>query len=128
MSHRPALILSIAAGAAETTRGAGAIDPSACSGRFAELMLDEDLVVRQGATCDLMEVWVDGNVEVVGGGAVTLIGITVNGNLISEDNDGAQLIEDNTIGGNLVCEDNEVSPTGGGNTVQGGKEDQCSDL
>ena len=38
------------------------------------------------------------------------------------------VIGNNTVDGNLQCEDNNPAPTGGGNTVEGDKEDQCSGL
>ena len=43
-------------------------------------------------------------------------------------NRGGVEIEDNRIDGNLQCKSNSPAPTGGGNTVQGNKEDQCRRL
>ena len=37
-------------------------------------------------------------------------------------------ISNNTIDGNLQCKENSPAPTGGGNVVQGNKEDQCRNL
>lgn len=55
-------------------------------------------------------------------------GVTIDGNLKSEDNTGTQTFENNTIDGNLECERNNPAPTGGGNTVRGDSEDQCAAL
>ncbi|MDQ3780712.1 MAG: hypothetical protein M3354_09240, partial [Chloroflexota bacterium] len=37
-------------------------------------------------------------------------------------------IANNRVDGNLQCKENIPPPTGGGNTVQGNKEDQCKRL
>jgi hypothetical protein len=38
------------------------------------------------------------------------------------------VISQNRIDGNLQCKENNPAPTGGGNVVQGNKEDQCKRL
>ncbi|MBW4556972.1 MAG: hypothetical protein KME59_13680 [Trichormus sp. ATA11-4-KO1] len=43
-------------------------------------------------------------------------------------NTGGLTIKNNRIDGNLQCKENRPAPTGGGNIVQGNKEDQCSRL
>jgi hypothetical protein len=43
-------------------------------------------------------------------------------------NRGAQSVTRNRVNGNLQCKENVPAPTGGGNIVQGNKEDQCARL
>jgi hypothetical protein len=43
-------------------------------------------------------------------------------------NRGTQSVTGNRINGNLQCKENVPAPTGGGNIVQGNKEDQCARL
>ena len=43
-------------------------------------------------------------------------------------NTGPVTVTDNDIDGNLQCKENEPEPVGGGNDVQGNKEDQCEGL
>jgi hypothetical protein len=43
-------------------------------------------------------------------------------------NRGTQTVNSNWIDGNLQCKENVPAPTGGGNVVQGNKEDQCAAL
>jgi hypothetical protein len=38
------------------------------------------------------------------------------------------VIASNRVDGNLQCKENSPAPTGGGNVVQGVKEDQCAQL
>jgi hypothetical protein len=52
----------------------------------------------------------------------------IGGNLQAFKNTGGVVIEANRIDGNLQCKENDPAPTGGGNIVQGNKEDQCSGL
>ena len=53
---------------------------------------------------------------------------TVGGNVQAFQNTGGVEISDNFIDGNLQCKGNNPAPTGGGNVVQGNKEDQCTKL
>lgn len=52
----------------------------------------------------------------------------VGGNVQVFQNSGGVEIEGNTIGGNLQCKENMPAPIGGGNVVNGDKEDQCRQL
>ena len=52
----------------------------------------------------------------------------VNSDVQAFQNRGGVEISDNRIDGNLQCKSNTPAPTGGGNIVQGNKEDQCSRL
>lgn len=52
----------------------------------------------------------------------------INGNLQVFENTGRILIRTNRINGNLQCKENLIAPRGGGNVVEGSKEDQCARL
>jgi hypothetical protein len=52
----------------------------------------------------------------------------VGGNIQAFQNSGGVRIADNFVDGNLQCKENKPPPTGGNNTVQGNKEDQCKNL
>ena len=60
-------------------------------------------------------------------------GLTVRANRVNDSiqvfqNTGGVKIESNRVDGNLQCKENAPAPTGGGNIVQGNKEDQCASL
>jgi predicted acyltransferase (DUF342 family) len=91
---------------------------------------------------------VGGSIQLKQGKAASIVGATINGSLQMESNSGALtarnnkigsdlqsfqnrggvLIQSNRIDGNLQCKENRPAPTGGGNIVQGNKEDQCARL
>ena len=91
---------------------------------------------------------VGGSVQVVQGGAARVIGSSVNGDILYDDNRRALAALRNTIGGNLQafqntggveirgnridgnlqCKENDPAPVGGNNRVGGNKEDQCRSL
>lgn len=52
----------------------------------------------------------------------------VGGNLQAFQNTGGLEIRKNRIDGNLQCKGNDPAPVGGGNIVEGSKEDQCRRL
>lgn len=99
------------------------------------------VVVRDGSS-------VGGSVQIVQGGSALIIKTRVNadvlfddqggtlaarrnkigGNLQAFQNTGGVTITNNRIDGNLQCKENSPAPTGGGNVVQGSKEDQCGSL
>jgi hypothetical protein len=98
------------------------------------------VVVRNGS--------VGGSVQIVQGRAARILGTRiigdilfdeqdgdlaanrnrVGGNLQAFQNTGGLSINDNRIDGNLQCKKNDPAPIGGGNVVQGSKEDQCEGL
>ena len=61
-------------------------------------------------------------------GRVRAIANQVGGNIQAFKNTGGVEIATNRVDGNLQCKENEPAPTGGGNVVQGNKEDQCASL
>jgi hypothetical protein len=100
-----------------------------------------NVIVRSGST-------VGGSVQIVQGGAARILGSSITGDILFDDqagalaananriggnlqafqNTGGVAINNNRIDGNLQCKENDPAPTGGGNVVQGSKEDQCADL
>ena len=60
--------------------------------------------------------------------ALRAISNTVGGNIQAFQNTGGVQISFNRVNGNLQCKENVPPPTGGGNVVQGNKEDQCARL
>ena len=91
---------------------------------------------------------VGGSVQIVQGGAARIVGTRIAGDILFDEQDrdlaanrnriggsvqafqniGGLSINDNRIDGNLQCKENDPAPTGGGNVVQGSKEDQCDGL
>jgi hypothetical protein len=98
------------------------------------------VVIRNGS--------VGGSVQIVQGGAARVVGTRISGDILFDEqvralaanrnriggnlqafqNTGGLAINDNRIDGNLQCKKNDPAPTGGGNVVQGSKEDQCKEL
>ena len=62
------------------------------------------------------------------GGRLRAISNRVGGNIQAFKNTAGLEITTNRVDGNLQCKENEPAPTGGGNVVQGNKEDQCASL
>jgi hypothetical protein len=91
---------------------------------------------------------IGGSVQVVQGGAATVADSRVNADILYDENSeylkvlrnvvggdvqafqntGGTKISRNAIDGNLQCKENVPRPVGGGNVVQGNKEDQCARL
>ena len=71
---------------------------------------------------------VGGSIQVVQGENALLRNNRVGQDVQSFENNGTQRISLNRINGNLQCKENTPPPTGGGNTVDGNKEDQCANL
>jgi hypothetical protein len=71
---------------------------------------------------------IDGSVQVVQGSRLTLRSSLLGSDVQAFENVGRIVIAGNRIDGNLQCKENTRRPTGGGNVVQGNKEDQCAAL
>jgi len=91
---------------------------------------------------------VGGSLQIVQGGSGRVIGSTVQGDILFDDNvakvsairstvggniqafqnSGGVEIRRNHVDGNLQCKENRPAPVGGGNVVDGNKEDQCARL
>lgn len=100
-----------------------------------------NVVVREGSR-------IGGSVQIVQGGASRILGNRINGDILFDEQDraltanrnvvggnlqafqntGGVEIRKNRIDGNLQCKENRPPPVGGGNIVQGSKEDQCRSL
>lgn len=96
----------------------------------------------------LVDSTVGGSVQFDKGGAFSVERNRIEGSIQVKENSGASrlakndvnqdvqvfnhrngiAISTNTIDGNLQCKENSPAPTGGGNIVQGNKEDQCRNL
>lgn len=72
---------------------------------------------------------VDGSIQLKQGGGMTLVGNRVGGDIqVFSNTKGTKTIRGNVIDGNLQCKANRPAPVGGGNRVEGNKEDQCRRL
>ena len=71
---------------------------------------------------------VGGSIQLKQGRSATLARNQVTADIQLFTNRGTQLVDRNRVNGNLQCKENVPAPTGGGNQVQGNKEDQCSRL
>ena len=105
---------------------------------------------QEASALDVRDSEIGGDVQFERGGSVSILGSRIDGNLQLEENAGDLLADlntiggdlqafqnvgglaitftDNTIGGNLQCKENDPAPAGGGNVVDGNKEDQCAAL
>jgi hypothetical protein len=114
-----------------------------------DLRVDGDVEGKAASGLTLTTSRIDGDLQFEGGGSVDVRQTLIEGNLQLASNDGRLLVEDNTvdgdvqvfrnrggpftiagntIDGNLQCKENDPAPTGGGNVVDGNKEDQCRTL
>lgn len=87
--------------------------------------------IDQGGRFAVVNSRVEGTIQVVANTsdpASRLVGNTVNQDVQVFSNRGGVFISNNRIDGNLQCKSNTPPPTGGGNVVQGQKEDQCARL
>lgn len=83
----------------------------------------------QGGTALIDRVAITGDILLDDNNApLTVRRNTVNGNVQAFQNEGGVAIYQNTIDANLQCLANTPAPVGGGNIVQGEKQDQCEDL
>jgi cytoskeletal protein CcmA (bactofilin family) len=115
----------------------------------AELRVDGDIEGKSANVLKLTSSRVDGDIQFEDGGSVEVRQTEIDGNLQLESNHGSLHVEgnrvegnvqvfknrggpftisDNGIGGHLQCKENEPAPIGGGNVVDGEKEDQCRNL
>jgi hypothetical protein len=71
---------------------------------------------------------VGGSIQIEQGGGGKLLRSTVGGDIQLFDNVGRFEVRANRVDGNLQCKGNRPRPAGGGNVVEGNKEDQCRGL
>jgi hypothetical protein len=85
--------------------------------------------VKQGGAASVWDSFVTFDVQYDSNrGALEAARNVVGGNVQVFQNTGGVRIASNRIDGNLQCKANRPAPTGGGNVVQGNKEDQCARL
>ena len=83
----------------------------------------------QGGAFKVVNTDVEGSIQVVSNnGPSRLKANDVNQDVQVFGHRNGIAIVDNRIDGNLQCKENSPAPTGGGNRVQGNKEDQCKRL
>lgn len=132
------------------------IVPSGKTCRLVGTRIDGNVVVERGATLIARGVRVDGSIQAENHRRVEVLPRWVNGkrnkslingsiqleqggggelrrNIVGSDiqlfsNDGRFTVRRNHVEGNLQCKGNLPNPVGGGNRVQGNKEDQCRNL
>jgi subtilisin family serine protease len=92
------------------------------------ITVDGNVQADGAASVSVSDSMIDGSFQVVKSGSAFLHGSYVNGDVQFFENKGSLTVSNNTIDGNLQCKKNSQMPTGGGNIVQGNKEDQCSGL
>jgi hypothetical protein len=121
-------LVAVAAAAAVFPAGASAEERS-CRGTIGAATVD-NLRVPQGATCALnvssfvnADILFDEN-----RGPLAIRDNVVGGDVQGFQNRGGLEISRNRIDGNLQCKENSPRPVGGGDVVQGNKEDQCARL
>jgi hypothetical protein len=105
---------------AENARSVSVLDRSRVGG---------SIQIKQGGGATVSNSFVDGNIQLES----NRLQLRVNSNTVGADvqafqNRGGVSIRSNRIDGNLQCKSNSPAPTGGGNVVQGNKEDQCRRL
>jgi hypothetical protein len=136
------------------TIGARSLDvdirvPSGATCRLNGTRVDGNVKVYRNATLIATGVRVGGNIQAenaksvrvsgsrVGGsvqlkqgrgGPINLTRNTVDSDIQLFSNVGSSVVSRNVVGGNLQCKSNRPKPTGGGNRVEGNKEDQCARL
>jgi hypothetical protein len=90
--------------------------------------IDGSVQFEQGGSVRVRSSDVKGNVQLVSNdGELLISGNRIDADLqVFQNRGGAAIaLDNNTIGGNLQCKQNSPVPTGGGNVVDGNKEDQC---
>jgi subtilisin family serine protease len=92
------------------------------------LYVKGSLQAKKAASVTISDSRFEGSVEMEEGGSARLQKSQVKGDAKFVKNTGSLTILNNTITGNLQCKENSLMPNGGGNLVQGNKEEQCAGL
>ena len=88
-----------------------------------------DVQIEQGRSGLVQRSAVNGTISIKQNtGPQVIARNTVDSDVQVFTNTGGVRISNNVIDGNLQCKSNNPPPTGGGNQVQGEKEDQCANL
>jgi hypothetical protein len=133
------------------TLGAVVVDnlrvPQGATCRLNGTRVKGTLQVQRGATLKASRIRVVGSIQAEGAANVNVVSSRIGGsiqvvqgrnskfsrNVVKHDvqyfeNRGVIAVTNNRIDGNLQCKENRRRPVGGGNRVQGVKEDQCARL
>ena len=87
------------------------------------------VVVRhRGAGGRVVRSRIGGSIQLKQGGGGSLLRNIVGSDIQLFTNTGRFEVRRNRVDGNLQCKSNRPRPAGGGNVVEGNKEDQCSSL
>lgn len=85
--------------------------------------------LENGGTIQVADSRVGGSIQIKANrGHVGIARNVVDSDIQLFSNRAGTLVRSNRVDGNLQCEGNTPAPTGGGNIVQGDKEDQCRAL
>ena len=85
--------------------------------------------VKQGGGASVLDSQITGDIQYdANSSSLEASRNRVGGSVQVFQNRGGVRIASNTIDGNLQCKENVPPPVGGGNVVQGNKEDQCARL
>ncbi|HEX7131692.1 MAG TPA: hypothetical protein VF228_03920 [Iamia sp.] len=84
--------------------------------------------LEAGGEVQVADSRVDGSVQLKSNTARSGVARTTVGSDVQLFSNRGALASHNRIDGNLQCKSNNPAPTGGGNVVQGNKEDQCARL
>jgi cytoskeletal protein CcmA (bactofilin family) len=109
----------------------GDIEGKAASGlRLTSSRIDGDIQFEDGGSVEVRQTGIEGNLQLESNhGSLHVEGNRVEGNVqVFKNRGGPFTISNNEIAGHLQCKENEPAPTGGGNNVEGVKEDQCRNL
>jgi cytoskeletal protein CcmA (bactofilin family) len=109
----------------------GDIEGKAASGlKLTSSRIDGDIQFEDGGSVEVRQTVIEGNLQLESNhGSLHVEGNSVEGNVqVFKNRGGPFSISGNEIAGHLQCKENEPAPTGGGNDVDGEKEDQCRNL
>ena len=85
--------------------------------------------IKQGGAARVLDSRVNADIQYdANSSALEASRNSVGGSIQAFQNTGGVRIASNRVDGNLQCKENRPAPTGGGNVVQGNKEDQCARL
>lgn len=85
--------------------------------------------LKQGGSAKVARTAVEGDIQYESNNRkLEALSNRVGGSIQVMQNSGGVEIRQNRVDGNLQCKENRPAPIGGGNVVQGNKEDQCSRL
>jgi hypothetical protein len=91
----------LAAPPGSASLSSGHVDPGHCSGRIEGKVVDGDVNVPNGATCELIGTRVEGNISIGHSARLYVRGVNVDGDVEGEGSLAVAVTEGSSIGGNL---------------------------